>query len=49
MKEYDTVELIVDREEYNKEGVYKGMLGTIMSSYSIGGTWQVIFTEKKFT
>ena len=46
MKEYDTVELIADREEYNKEGVYKGMFGTIMSSYSIGGTWQVIFTEE---
>ena len=45
MKEYDLVELMADREEYNREGVYKGMFGTIMSSYSIGGTWQVIFSE----
>ena len=45
MKEYDSVELIVDREEYNKEGVYKGMFGTIMCEHSIDGTWLVIFSE----
>lgn len=31
MKEFDWVELIVDKKEYNKEGAYKGMIGNIDS------------------
>ena len=46
MKEYDQVELIVDREKYMKEGVYKGMIGVIMNPERIGGKWMVIFSEK---
>ena len=45
MKEYDLVELIVDREEYAKEGVHKGMFGAVMSDTPINGKWQVIFSE----
>ena len=29
MKEYDRVELLVDKERYNKNGVYKGMDGFV--------------------
>lgn len=45
MKEYDTVQLIIDRDRYKKEGVHKGMFGTIMSKDPIEGAWQVIFSE----
>lgn len=45
MKEYDLVELIVDREQYNKHGVFKGMFGAVMSEKPIDGKWEVIFSE----
>ena len=31
MKEFDWVELIVEKEKYSKEGVHKGMRGNIDS------------------
>ena len=43
MKEFDTVELITDREKYAKRGVHKGMIGTIMDPRKINGHWYVIF------
>ncbi len=45
MKEYDIVELLVDRPCYEREGVKKGMFGVIMSKEKLGDTWQVIFSE----
>ena len=43
MKEYDYVELIVDKEKYSKEGVHKGMRGTIVHPESKSGMWLVEF------
>ena len=45
MKEYDLVELVKDRPEYEKEGVKKGMFGAVMSDKPIDGQWYVIFSE----
>ena len=45
LKYLDCVELIVEKEEYAKEGVHKGMFGAIMSEEKIGDEWQVIFSE----
>ena len=43
MKEYDRVELVVEKEEYAKEGVHKGMDGWICDPRNIDGTWLVCF------
>ncbi|MBD5100578.1 MAG: hypothetical protein HDT29_04835 [Clostridiales bacterium] len=40
MKEYDIVEVIVEKEKYAKEGVHKGMQGIIRDVSTI---------DKKFT
>ena len=45
MKEYDIVELLVDRPRYERFGVKKGMFGVIMSADKIEDSWQVIFSE----
>ena len=45
MKEYDRVELIVEKEAYAKEGVHKGMTGCVISSYAINNQWLIIFSE----
>ena len=45
-KEYDMVELTVDKPKYKKEGVVKGMRGCVMSEYAIKGQWQIIFSEE---
>ena len=45
MKEYDIVELLVDRPRYERFGVKKGMFGTIMSNEKVGDEWYVIFSE----
>ena len=41
MKEYDRVELIIDREEYAKHQVFKGMEGWICDPRCIQGHWLV--------
>ena len=41
MKYMDCVELIVEKEEYAKYGVHKGMQGIIWLEESIDGTWDV--------
>ena len=46
VKEYDLVELIIDRLEYSKYGVFKGMRGCVMSNCAYKGKWQVIFSEE---
>jgi hypothetical protein len=43
MKEYDWVRLLVDKEEYAKEGAHKNMTGCIMEPQNSDGTWQVFF------
>lgn len=43
MKYLDCVELIVEKEEYAKYGVHKGMTGVIWLEESIDGTWDVFF------
>ena len=43
MKEYDRVELIVEKENYAKEGVHKGMDGWICDPRNINGQWLVCF------
>ena len=43
MKYMDCVELIVEKEEYAKCGVHKGMQGVIWEEESIDGTWDVFF------
>ena len=46
-KEYDDVEVIVEKEKYTKHGVHKGMRGVIMEEYAIKNQWYVIFTDEK--
>lgn len=43
--EYDLVELIVEKEEYAKEGVHKGAKGAVMENYCIDSKYCVIFTD----
>ena len=43
MKYMDHVELIVEKDEYAKYGVHKGMQGIIWVEESIDGTWDVFF------
>lgn len=43
MKEYDVVEVIVEKEKYAKQGVHKGMKGTILDPRNIDGQWLVVF------
>ena len=43
MEYLDHVELIVEKEEYAKYGVHKGMQGIIWLEESIDGTWDVFF------
>ncbi len=44
-KEYDVVELIVEKERYSKHGIHKGMEGVIMEKYAINNKWLVIFSD----
>lgn len=45
MKEYDRVELIVEKDRYAKEGVHKGMDGIICDPHKVNGTWLVSFDQ----
>ena len=45
MKEMDCVEVIVEKECYVKEGVYKGMQGCICDPNNIDGSWLVNFPQ----
>ncbi|MBQ7602644.1 MAG: hypothetical protein IJU58_00655 [Clostridia bacterium] len=42
--EYDCVELLVDREKYNKQDVFKGDIGCVISKYGIFNTIEVDFS-----
>ena len=46
MKEYDCVEVIVEKEKYAREGVHKGMQGTILDPRNIDGQWLVSFLDE---
>ena len=48
MKEYDYVEVIVEKEKYAKQGVRKGMRGTILDSRKIDGMWLVFFENDPY-
>lgn len=43
MKEMDCVEVIVEKEQYAKEGVHKGMQGWICYPECVNNTWLVNF------
>ena len=43
IKELDKVELVVDKPQYNKEGIYKGAHGCIMQPYAIKNAISVEF------
>ena len=45
MKLMDCVELTVERNEYAKEGVHKGMQGIIWEAESKDGAWVVLFPQ----
>lgn len=46
VKEYDKVEMIVEKSKYAIEGVHKGMTGCVMSSYAIKNEWLIVFSEE---
>lgn len=46
MKEYDRVELIVEKERYTDEAVHNGMDGWICDPRNINGQWLVCFDQK---
>ena len=48
MKEYDYVEVIVEKEKYAKQGVHKGMRGTILDPRNIDGQWLVFFEDDPY-
>ena len=45
MKEMDTVEVIVEKEEYVEDGVHKGMQGWICDPRKVNGTWLINFPQ----
>ena len=45
VNEYDWVQLIVEKEEYAKYGVHKGMEGCVMMPDSYDNYWYVVFTK----
>lgn len=45
MKEYSVVEVIVEKENYAKQGVHKGMKGIILDPRNIDGCWLVVFPD----
>ena len=45
MKLMDCVELTVERNEYAKEGVHKGMQGVVWEAESKDGAWVVLFPQ----
>ena len=45
MKYLDCVEVIVEKEDYAKHGVHKGMQGVIWSEECIDSEWDVYFSQ----
>lgn len=45
MKEYDCVEVIVEKEKYTRDGIYKGMQGWICWDECMDASWLVSFPQ----
>ena len=45
MKEMDIIEVTVEKEEYAKEGVHKGMQGVIWEPECKNGAWVVLIPQ----
>lgn len=45
MKYMDTVELIIEKDKYAKEGLHKGMQGWICNEEKINDSWLVNFPQ----
>lgn len=45
MKYMDTVELIIEKDKYAKEGLHKGMQGWICDEEKINDSWLVNFPQ----
>ena len=45
MKMMDCVEVIVEKEEYAKEGIHKGMQGVIWDGEKKNGCWLVLIPQ----
>ena len=43
VKEYDKVELLVEKPKYAMEGVHKGAHGCVLFPYAIEGRWGILF------
>ena len=43
VKEYDKVELLVEKPKYAFEGVHKGAHGCVLFPYAIEGRWGILF------
>ena len=43
VKEYDKVELLVEKSKYAFEGVHKGAYGCVLFPYAIEGKWGILF------
>lgn len=43
VKEYDKVELLVEKPKYAIEGVHKGAYGCVLFPYAIEGRWGILF------
>ena len=43
VKEYDKVELLVEKPKYAFEGVHKGAQGCVLFPYAIEGKWGILF------
>ena len=45
VKEYDKIQLLVEKPEYAKEGVHKGMIGCVLIPYAIDNRWDIQFVD----
>ncbi len=48
MKIYDEVILLIDRKEYNDNGIFKGMIGTVWSGEIRDESFLVLFIDENF-
>ena len=46
LREYDSVKVLVEKEQYAKFGVHQGMIGTILEPEKIDGGWMVYFADE---
>lgn len=46
MKEMDSVEVLVEKEKYARDGVHKGMQGWICYDKKVNGYWLVNFPQR---